>query len=82
MICITEDHKKIFFEVLGNLESSTTVVLLNGLSQTTQSWGLVIPKLIDVRIIVLDFIFQGRSDHNSEVRSFDMHANDVLCILA
>ena len=81
MICITEDHKKIFFEVLGNLESSTTVVLLNGLSQTTQSWGLVIPKLIDVRIIVLDFIFQGRSDHNSEVRSFDMHANDVLCIL-
>ncbi len=81
MICITKDHKNIFFEVLGNLEANTTIVLLNGLSQTTQSWGLVTPRLLDTRIIVLDFIFQGRSDHTSDVRTFDTHASDVLCVL-
>jgi len=81
MICLTKDHKNIFYDVLGNTESNSTIVLLNGLSQTTQSWGLVIPYFLDIRIVVIDFIFQGKSDHNGDVRSFDMHANDVLCVL-
>lgn len=81
MNCLTKDHKNIFFDVLGNSESSTTIVLLNGLSQTTQSWGLVVPYFLDVRIVVIDFIFQGRSEQTGEVRSFDVHASDVLCVL-
>jgi 3-oxoadipate enol-lactonase len=81
MICTTKDQKNIFYDVLGNPESDITIVLLNGLSQTTQSWGLVLPYLMDTRIVVLDFIFQGKSDHIGDVRSFDTHSNDVLCVL-
>lgn len=81
MICTTIDQKKIFYDVLGNPESDITIVLLNGLSQTTQSWGLVLPYLMDTKIVVLDFIFQGKSDHIGDVRSFDTHASDVLCVL-
>ena len=82
MISKTLDKKKMYFEVLGNLNSSKTIIFLNGLSQSTVSWGLVTPYFIEeYKIILCDFIFQGQSDKDSPVRDFDTHAVDVLTIL-
>ena len=82
MFSNTLDKKQIYFEVIGNYTSSKTIIFLNGLSQTTVSWGLVTPSFInDYKIILCDFIFQGQSDKDSPVRDFDTHAKDVLSII-
>jgi len=82
MFSNTLDKKQIYFEVIGNYTSSKTIIFLNGLSQTTVSWGLVTPFFInDYKIILCDFIFQGQSDKDSPVRDFDTHAKDVLSII-
>ena len=82
MHCYSTDNKKIFFEILGNEKADKTIVFLNGLSQTTQSWGLMTPYFRDdFRIILIDFIYQGNSDKQCEKRDFDMHASDVLAVI-
>ena len=82
MHCKTRDQKNIFFEVTGNLASKKTLLFLNGLSQSTISWGLVTPHFKDeYKIILMDFIFQGQSDKEGEIRDFDTHAQDVLSVL-
>ena len=82
MLCKTKDNLDIYFEVFGNEHSKQTLVFLNGLSQTTVAWSLVTPHFkTDYRIILIDFIFQGRSAKNSEWRTFDTHADDVVCVM-
>ena len=82
MHCNTSDNKKIYFEVIGNENADKSIVFLNGLSQTTQSWGFITPYFqVNHRIILIDFIFQGNSDKESEIRDFDTHANDVIAVL-
>jgi 3-oxoadipate enol-lactonase len=82
MYCKTSDNLNIYYEVQGNLESSKTIVFLNGLSQSTISWVLTTPYFkTDNRIVLLDFIFQGQSNRESEWRNFDQHAKDVECVL-
>lgn len=82
MICKTLDQKDIYYEVKGNLTSLDTVIFLNGLSQSTNSWGLVTPYFEkNYRVILMDFVLQGQSDKESPVRDFDTHAADVLCVL-
>lgn len=82
MFCKTEDNKSIYFEFKGNSQAKETLVFLNGLSQTSLSWGFMLPYFEEkYRILVLDFIFQGQSDKTGEMRDFNQHANDVLCII-
>src|SRR6202008_2429230 len=82
MIHKTIDKQGIYYEIQGDLNSKQTLVLLNGLSQSTLAWGLMTPGLgKNNRIVLLDFIFQGQSDKNGEWRDFDQHAKDVKGLL-
>lgn len=82
MTCKTSDGLNIYFEIKGNENASETIVFLNGLSQSTISWILAVPYLSEkYRIVLMDFIFQGKSDKTGEWRDFDTHANDVISVL-
>ena len=82
MFIKTRDNKNLFVEIINQKDGQPFVVLLNGLSQSTASWGLVVPQLQDkYNIILMDFIFQGESDKEGEWRDFDQHAEDVLSVL-
>jgi pimeloyl-ACP methyl ester carboxylesterase len=75
---ITKDGLTMYYELHGNMKSSKTIVFLNGLSQSTHSWGLVTPFFKDnFRVLLIDQILQGQSDKNSDWRTFDQHAKDV-----
>ncbi|MFL5752148.1 MAG: alpha/beta fold hydrolase [Bacteroidia bacterium] len=78
----TIDKQRLYYEVQGDLNSKRTLVLLNGLSQSTLAWALMTPILgKNNRIILLDLIFQGQSDKKGEWRDFDQHAADVKGLL-
>lgn len=82
MYCKTTDDLNIYYEIHGNSLTDKTIVFLNGLSQSTVSWVLTIPYFKnDFKIILIDFIFQGKSDKIGEWRSFDQHASDVISVL-
>ncbi len=82
MFSKTTGKLNLYYEVTGNPDSQKTLVFLNGLSQSTIAWAFVVPYLKkEYKIILLDFIFQGQSDKNSECRDFDQHATDVKNLL-
>jgi 3-oxoadipate enol-lactonase len=81
MFCKTQDGLNLYYELHGDVNSKKTIVFLNGLSQSTVAWLLTIPFFKAYRIILLDFIFQGKSDKSGECRDFDQHAGDVLRVL-
>jgi pimeloyl-ACP methyl ester carboxylesterase len=82
MFVLTSDNKKIYTEYHIKDASFETIVLLNGLSQTTASWGFVVPHLKNkYNILLVDFIFQGNSDKEGNWRDFDEHAKDVISVL-
>src|ERR1700752_479200 len=82
MLCKTKDNLNIYFEVQGNEQALETLVFLNGLSQSTASWILTTPYFKDqYKIVLIDFIFQGKSDKTGNWRSFDTHAKDVISVL-
>ena len=81
MIVKSVDGKSIFYEVHGDVTSLRTIVFLNGLSQTTKSWGLMAPIFLNFRLVFIDFIFQGSSDQEGEMRDFNQHAQDVLSVM-
>jgi pimeloyl-ACP methyl ester carboxylesterase len=82
MLLQTSDNQKLYYEIQGNPHATETIVFLNGLTQSTLSWGLMTPFFkADYKIILLDFIFQGQSDKTGEWRTFDQHAADVKQVL-
>lgn len=82
MNCKTYDGYNLYYEFQGNLNSPHTLVFLNGLTQSTVSWYFVVQHFkSDYRILLMDFIFQGQSDKDSEWRDFDQHARDLKHIL-
>lgn len=82
MYCKTKDNLNLYYEVQGNFSSDKAIVFLNGLTQSTLSWFFVSAVFKeDYKIILLDFIFQGQSDKDSEWRDFDQHANDLNCVI-
>ena len=82
MFCKTNDDLNLYYEIHGNEQATETIVFLNGLSQSTISWILTLPYFkSDYRIVLMDFIFQGKSDKQGEWRSFDQHAQDLLSLL-
>ncbi len=82
MYFLTSDKLKLYYEIQQHPSSTKTIVLLNGLSQSVASWGLVTPLLKPhYNIVLLDFIFQGQSDKETTYRNFDQHATDVKELL-
>ncbi len=82
MFLKSSDGKNIFCEVRGNQQAESTLVLLNGLTQSTMAWHFFVPFFKkDHRIILLDFIFQGQSDKDGGWRDFNHHAADVQAVL-
>ena len=80
-ICKTHDGLNLYYEVQGNVSAKTTIVFLNGLSQSTIAWILTTPHFKEYRVVLMDFIFQGQSDKTGESRSFNQHAKDVTRVL-
>ena len=81
MFTKTHDNLNIYYEVHGDVNSKNIIVFLNGLSQSTMAWLLTLPYFKDYKIVLLDFIFQGKSDKTGERRDFNQHAGDVLQVL-
>ncbi len=82
MFCKTSDNLNIYYEVHGNEQAAETIVFLNGLSQSTIAWMLTLPYFKkEYKIVLIDFIFQGKSDKTGEWRNFDQHAKDLLSVL-
>ncbi len=78
MICKTFDNLNLYYKIEGKVNSTETVVFLNGLTQSTDSWILMLPYFKEkYKIILVDFIFQGQSDKTGEWRNFDTHARDL-----
>ncbi len=78
----TSDNLNLYYEVHGNLKSKKHLIFLNGLSQSTSAWLLMVPAFADdYQIILCDFIFQGQSDNKGDERSFDQHAADVYGLI-
>lgn len=82
MFHTTSDNLQLYYEVHGNAASGKHIIFLNGLSQSTVAWQLMLPAFVaDYKIILCDFIFQGQSDSKGESRDFDQHAADVLGLI-
>ncbi len=83
MIYTTNEGLTMYYELHGNMNADKTIVFLNGLSQSTLSWGLVVPFFKDnFRVLLLDQILQGQSDKNSDWRDFDQHAKDTFELIS
>jgi 3-oxoadipate enol-lactonase len=76
------DGQTLYFELQGNADAETTLVFLNGLSQSTLAWAGIAPAFYnDHRVILLDLVFQGQSSKAEQFRSYDAHAADVADLL-
>lgn len=76
------DGNRIFYQYHFLSEESPTVIFLNGLSQSTMSWGAVTPHFIGkYNVLLLDLIFQGKSTAEGDFRSYDQHADDVTALI-
>jgi len=82
MLFKTSDNLDLYYEITGNIQSPKTLVFLNGLSQSTVAWFLMLPYFKEkFKVILVDFIFQGQSSKTAEWRSFDRHAEDIKELL-
>ncbi len=82
MIVKTKDNKNIYCEIVNNQPGLPVIFLLNGLSQTTLSWGFITPLLKEkYTLVLMDFVFQGNSDKEGDWRDFDQQAEDVIAVL-
>lgn len=78
----TSDNLNLYFEIHGNKDSKKYLLFLNGLSQSTIAWSLMLPEFTNnFQIVLCDFIFQGQSDTNCTERNFDQHAADINGLL-
>lgn len=78
----TNDGRRVFVEVHGNPKGEESLLLLNGLSQSTIAWYLLLPKLNPaIRVVLMDFVFQGQSDKHGDYKDFDAHAEDVKQVI-
>lgn len=76
------DGLKMYYEVHGKEDADKTLVFIGGLSQSTIAWGGFLPALKpQYKIVLLDLIFQGKSDAPEKHRSFEQHAADVKSLL-
>jgi 3-oxoadipate enol-lactonase len=74
----TSDNQKLYYDLIGNKNSTNYLIFLNGISQSTTTWSSMVPFFEkEYQLILCDFIFQGQSDKQGAVRNFDQHAADI-----
>lgn len=72
------DGNRVYYQYHFVNENVPTLIFLNGLSQSTLSWGAVAPAFIGTNnVLLLDLIFQGKSSAEGGARTYDQHAEDV-----
>ena len=82
MIHQTKEGLHLYYEIHGKKDAKTTLIFLNGLTQGTIAWALTVPYLAnDYQIVLMDLVFQGNSDKETEWRTFDQHAADVKSLV-
>lgn len=82
MIHKLPDNTGLYFEIQGKTDATTTLVFLNGLSQSTLSWAGIAPAFYkDHRVVLIDLVFQGQSGTSEKFRTYDEHAADVFHLL-
>lgn len=82
MIHQLSDGTPLYYEVQGKADAPSTIVFLNGLSQSTAAWTGIAPAFYaDYRVVLLDFVFQGQSGAPENFRTYDQHAADVTELL-
>jgi 3-oxoadipate enol-lactonase len=82
MFFTTHDKLQIYYEIRGNENSQKKILFLNGLTQSTIAWEFTIqPLLKDYHIILMDLVFQGKSEVTEKHRTFDEHALDVFGLI-
>jgi 3-oxoadipate enol-lactonase len=82
MIHRLPDNAELYFEIQGKVDSDTTIVFLNGLSQSTLSWAAIAPAFYaNHRVVLIDLLFQGQSGKVEKFRTYDEHAADVFDLL-
>ncbi len=74
-----KDQKKLYYESTAPLESGESIILINGLTQSTVAWNGV-KNLLKNRIQVLstDLIFQGSSDKEGPYQSLEEQGNNIV----
>lgn len=78
----TSDNLNLYYEIHGNLKAKKYLIFLNGITQSSIAWNLMLPAFTnDYQIITCDFIFQGMSDKKGDARNFDQHAADINGLL-
>lgn len=78
----THDKLQIYYECRGNEQSEKKLLFLNGLTQSTIAWEFTLQALMkDYHIILMDFVFQGKSSVAEHHRTFDQHAEDVFGLI-
>lgn len=83
MAQFNHDGIKLYYEVKGNQEGKETVVFLNGVMASTNSWSYQVPvfEKMGYKIILHDFRGQMRSDKPEGPYSFKTHAEDTIALL-
>lgn len=72
------DGNQVYYQYHYVNENVPTLIFLNGLSQSTMSWGAIAPAFIGKNnVLLLDLVFQGKSSAEGEARTYDQHAEDV-----
>ena len=74
----------LFYEVRGNKDAKETIVFLNGVMATTNSWYTLSKPFEDLgyRVLLHDFKGQLRSDKPKGPYSFQEHADELQALLA
>lgn len=76
------DGVEMYFEIQGKTDSESTLVFLNGLSQSTLAWAAIAPAFYENhRVVLIDLVFQGQSGKAEKFRTYDEHAADVFHLL-
>lgn len=72
------DGNRLFYQYHFRDENSPTLIFINGLSQSTLSWGAVAPSFTTkYNVLLADLVFQGKSTAEGSARTYDQHADDV-----
>ena len=74
---------KLYYEIKGNEASQETIVFLNGVMASTNSWALQVKAFeqLPVKILLHDFRGQLRSEKPKGPYTFKQHAADVIGLL-
>lgn len=75
------DGNRMFYQFHSVNDDLPTLIFLNGLSQSTTSWGAVTPAFTGkYNVLLIDQVFQGKSTAEGEARTYDQHAVDVTSL--